>query len=229
MKSAKEPLLHDGANDADYATGGGGSPNPFGSGSGSAAAPPSGGFNRLMELKKARPASPGGGGGGGSSSDTGGANPFANAEPGATDELQTSREYLTMVSSISTIRKNVEMIQKLDDKARMAADEKTSKEIMNKVDELMSDSTSKAGAIKKTLDKIKVDNEFFDRANQNSARSQIRKNLYQTQLRRFHQTIGEYNECSGRFKEAMQARTRRQLKMVDNTLTDEAIDKVIGR
>lgn len=82
--------------------------------------------------------------------------------------------------------------------------------------------------MKKTLDKLKIDNDAFGKAHPNSARSQIRNNLYQTQLRRFHQTVSEYNTVSSRFKEVMKDRTRRQLKMVDTSLSDEDIEKVIS-
>jgi syntaxin 1B/2/3 len=190
--------------------------------------------DRLRELKAKRQQQGGGssssaaGGGGGAGTGLSDSPAAPDVLFGATDDIHSDPAFLTMVEDIKSMRSNVAAIQKLDDKSRMAADEKTMKQIMGQVDVLIDDSSNRSGRIKKVLDKIKIDNDKFEEKNQNSARGQIRRNVYQTQLRRFHQTVGEYNACSQRFKEAMKDRTRRQLRMVDSNLSDADIEKVIA-
>lgn len=59
------------------------------------------------------------------------------------EDLQNQAHYIQMVADIRKMRTNVESIQALDDKGRMAADDKTIKEIMGKVDDLINDSSNR--------------------------------------------------------------------------------------
>jgi t-SNARE complex subunit (syntaxin) len=62
---------------------------------------------------------------------------------------------------------------------------------------------------------------------QNSAKEQMRNNLYQTHIRRFHTVMNDYNGAAHAFKKELQTRTRREIKIVDPTIDDEEVDKII--
>jgi hypothetical protein len=62
---------------------------------------------------------------------------------------------------------------------------------------------------------------------QDSAKSQMRSNLYQTHIRRFHAVMNDYNTAAHGFKQDLQARTRREIKIVDSNLSDAAVDEII--
>ena len=81
---------------------------------------------------------------------------------------------------------------------------------------------------KETLDKIKVENDKYQRANENSATTQMRINLYQTHIRKFHQIMNGYNQEAHEFKKALKDRTRRQLAIVDSNISPEQIEKIVG-
>jgi len=51
--------------------------------------------------------------------------------------------------------------------------------------------------------------------------------MYQTNIRKFHQVMNDYNAASHEFKQALQERTRRQLKIVDSEISDEDIEKIV--
>jgi len=77
------------------------------------------------------------------------------------------------------------------------------------------------------LDEIKKLNAQYSKQNKDSAKSQLRQNMYQTNIRKFHQVMNEYNSVSYEFKQALQERTRRQLKIVDSKITDDDIERIV--
>jgi hypothetical protein len=85
----------------------------------------------------------------------------------------------------------------------------------------MGETTKEGAAIKKELNEIKADNERFmaKKENKNSSMTQIRINLYQTHIRRFHQVMNAYQQASYDFRKHLKDRTRRQLAVVANQLS----------
>lgn len=137
------------------------------------------------------------------------------------------KEYETIKEDLATIRQNVSLIEKLKDEERTTVNEKARKGIMKKLDGIMAETTTAGGRIKSQLDKITASNEKFKKDNPNSAITQMRNNLYQTHLRRFHQTMNSYNQASHDFRKALKDRTRRELAIVDNKLTPTQIDQIV--
>jgi len=74
--------------------------------------------------------------------------------------------------------------------------------------EKIMDSTSRNGTlIKKTLDEIKKENAAYiekDRSKGDSAKAQMRSNLYQTHIRKFHAVMNDYNTAAHGFKKDLQ-------------------------
>jgi len=67
----------------------------------------------------------------------------------------------------------------------------------------------------------------MQKKNKDSAKAQVRDNMYQTNIRKFHQVMNDYNAASHEFKQALQERTRRQLKIVDSEISDDDIEKIV--
>jgi len=125
------------------------------------------------------------------------------------------------------IQENVEKINKLKQKDRQTASDKGRKDIMQELDAVMNETTGTGAQIKKSLEEIKKLNIAYEKEHKGSAKVEVRKNLYQTNIRRFHQVMNEYNAASHEFKQALQERTRRQLKIVDSKISDDEIEKIV--
>jgi syntaxin 1B/2/3 len=136
--------------------------------------------------------------------------------------------YEPIKRGLELIRANVEKIEKLKDKDKTIANEKGRKEIMDALDHIMSETTKVGRDIKNQLDAIKVQDAAYAKQNKDSAKNQMRVNLYQTHIRRFHTDMNEYNAAAHEFKQSLQERTRRQLKIVDSTITDEEVEKIVA-
>jgi len=147
---------------------------------------------------------------------------------GTSAEIQEHMKlYDPIRKGLHLIQENVEKINKLKQKDRTTANEKARKEIMTELDTIMSETTGTGTAIKRQLDEIKKQNQVYSSKNKDSAKSQVRDNMYQTNIRKFHQVMNDYNGASHEFKQALQERTRRQLKIVDSEISDEDVEKIV--
>jgi len=88
-------------------------------------------------------------------------------------------------------------------------------------------SDAQAASIKKTLDDIKTDNDKFAKDKENSARVEMRQNLYNATIRKFANAMQLFNTANAAFKQAMQDRQKRRLKNLDKNLDDKVIDKLV--
>jgi len=98
---------------------------------------------------------------------------------------------------------------------------------MVELESIMSETTSTGTKVKKQLDKIYQQNQEYSNSHKDSAKNQVRGNLYQTNLRKFHQVMNDYNAASHEFKQALQERTRRQLKIVNSEISDEEVERIV--
>jgi len=149
-------------------------------------------------------------------------------EKHSSPEIQEYMKFYDPIrQGLHRIQENVEKINKLKQKDRNTASEKARKEIMTELDTIMSETTGTGTAIKKQLDEIKKQNQLYAEKNKDSAKAQVRDNMYQTNIRKFHQVMNDYNAASHEFKQALQERTRRQLKIVSSDISDEDIEKIV--
>jgi len=135
--------------------------------------------------------------------------------------------YDIVKESLTIIKTNVGKIEKLREKDRKTANEKERKEIMSTLDKTMEETNQNGGRVKKQLEFIKTENDKYAKEHKDSAKLQMRTNLYQTHVRRFHQIMNDYNLVSNDFRQSLQDRTRRQLKIVDKDITDEEVEKIV--
>jgi t-SNARE complex subunit (syntaxin) len=129
---------------------------------------------------------------------------------------------------METIRFNTDAIQRLNDRESKATDAER-RGIMTELDGIMTHTTNTAKGIKKALSEVKMQNQEYEKKNPGSAKNRIRSGFFETHTRRFKQDMNEYNQVSFEFKQSLQTRTRRQLKILDSDskLSDEAIDKIV--
>jgi syntaxin 1B/2/3 len=88
---------------------------------------------------------------------------------------------------------------------------------MNEMTTLVNEVMNKAKSVKDALMQIKEENDQFDAesGNQNSARSQVRNNLYQATCRRFQEHMAEFTDAREAFRQNIQDRMVRQIQIVD--------------
>ena len=156
----------------------------------------------------------------------------AVAEDGASaaseaDIAEHMKRYETIKRGLSLIKRNVAAVEKLKARNKQTANEKARKEVMQAMDGIMQSTAAYGQAIKKALDEVKSENAAFDRQNRDSAKSQIRSNLYATHIRRFQAVMNDYNTAAHGFKQDLQRRTRREIRIVDQELTEEEIDDIV--
>ena len=147
---------------------------------------------------------------------------------GAQDIADHMKLYEPIKRGLEIIRTNVDKIGALKDKEKTVATEKARKEIMDALDSIMTETTKTGREIKHALDAIKLQDAAYAKQNKDSAKNQMRVNLYQTHIRRFHQDMNEYNAASHEFKQSLQERTRRQLHIVDSKISDEDVEKIVA-
>jgi len=151
----------------------------------------------------------------------------AGPSSGGAEIAQHMARYEPIKRALALIESHVTEVNALKAKNKTTATEKQRKEVMAQLEKIM-DSTSKSGTlIKRTLDDIKKDNATYAEKEGDSAKSQMRSNLYQTHIRRFHSVMNDYNTAAHGFKQDLQARTRREIKIVDASLSDEAVDQIV--
>lgn len=136
-------------------------------------------------------------------------------------------KYEPIKRALATIEANVGQVNALKAKNKTTANERARKEVMNQLEKIMSSTSANGAAIKKQLDVIKVENAAYAEKQGESAKSQMRNNLYQTHIRKFHSVMNDYNSAAHAFKQDLQARTRREIKIVDKNLDDRQIDAII--
>jgi len=138
------------------------------------------------------------------------------------------RPYEPIKIDMEKIRSNTDAIQRLNERESKATDAER-RAIMSELDGIMNQTTTIAKGIKAALGAIKKQNEEYESKNPSSAKNRIRAGFIETHTRRFRQDMNEYNSVSFEFKQSLQTRTRRQLKILDsdNKLSEEAIDKIV--
>jgi len=150
-----------------------------------------------------------------------------NAQRHNADITDHMKLYDPIKQGLERITQACHEVDSLKAKDRIAANDAGRKQIMHRLEEIMANTTKEGATIKAQLDKIKMLNEQFAKDNKDSAKTQMRINLYQTHIRRFHQVMNDYNTASYEFKQHLQDTVRRQLRIVNKDLPDEEIDKIV--
>jgi len=152
-----------------------------------------------------------------------------DGEKEADDMDSQMKSYVKIKEALAVISKAGDEIDRLRDADEKIADEQERKQLMANLDRVMNDTQAFAASAKKLLDQVKAENDEFAKKpdNQNSARSEMRVNLYNATVRKFSAAMQAFNTANANFKHAMQERQKRRLKNLDKTLDDKVIDKLV--
>jgi len=135
--------------------------------------------------------------------------------------------YGPIQDGIRRIQANVEKINRLKAKDRSTSEEKKRKAIAQEVSTVI-ETTNKIGVtMKSQLEDFKKLNEAYAKENKGSTVCRMRDNLYSTNLRNFKQAWEKYNTVSQQYDDELRDRAKRQLLVLDSTISDEEIEKVI--
>eukprot|EP00808_Paulinella_micropora_P013551 g18929.t1 len=144
------------------------------------------------------------------------------------DIEQHMKLYQPVKDGLDTINDSVHQINQLKQKDRVAAKDAERHDILAELDKIMHSSTATGRKVKKVLDDIKLKDDKWAREHANqTAKVQIRRNMYALHTRQFHAVMTKYNTGAEEFKQALRDRTKRELSIVDQNLTDAQIDKIV--
>lgn len=137
--------------------------------------------------------------------------------------------YNAINESITAIDTNRQRIIQFTGRARTIASTQQRKELLANVDAVVNNTQQHAEAIKRTLDELKYDNDVYQA---NSAMNggvgvQARKNLYNQNAHKFRQSLVNFNQIVGQFREQMQKITIRGLTIANNNLTESELNRII--
>lgn len=150
-------------------------------------------------------------------------------EDGGGDVDQQLQLYKPINALIEDVRKATEGLTTLQGRDAKTTDDKSRKKIMAEMTQLVNNTMAQAGAVKNALQEIKEINAKFDaeEGNQNSARSQVRNNLYQSTCRRFQEHMAEFTDAREAFRVSVAERMARQVQIVDPSKTQEQALKLV--
>jgi len=139
------------------------------------------------------------------------------------------RLYDDIKDGLIKIREATRQIERLKEKEQKAINDAERKANMAELDKIMSDTGKVTGMMKKKLDEIKAENDKYAavKENMHSATTQMRANMYQTNIRRFHHEMNAYNQAAADFKAALKERTRRQLPILIKGIDPETVEKIV--
>jgi syntaxin 1B/2/3 len=145
-----------------------------------------------------------------------------------TDEFDAQMKvYDGIKKSLGVITRNADEIDKMRDKDEKIADETERRVLMGQMDRILQETNSNAASVKKTLEDVKKDNEKFAEDKENSARVEMRQNLYVATVRKFANAMQQFNTANANFKQAIMDRQKRRLKHLDKNLDDATINKLV--
>eukprot|EP00462_Mataza_sp_D1_P026589 CAMPEP_0175130564 /NCGR_PEP_ID=MMETSP0087-20121206/6073_1 /TAXON_ID=136419 /ORGANISM="Unknown Unknown, Strain D1" /LENGTH=303 /DNA_ID=CAMNT_0016412789 /DNA_START=33 /DNA_END=944 /DNA_ORIENTATION=+ len=156
-------------------------------------------------------------------------NSLADDEP----REQSAREAVAAYNEINQVLKDIESntnkLLKLRDEETVTAEAARITEIWTEANALLQGTNASVKSLKPQLETIYRENQKFasDGAQQKSAQVQIRWNLYKTHLQKVHQCSADYSRISSQFKSNVESRSKRQLQVVDSSLSSEQIDEIV--
>jgi len=138
--------------------------------------------------------------------------------------------YDTIKQQLDTIAHNTETIKDITKKLKTTANEAIRKQIIVDKDDAITSTTQNGIQIKRTLDAIKQENEHMLASSpdvKNTAKMDMRINLYNTYLRKFDHVITESNAAIVAFKSVLEGIEKRQIKVVLPDMSDEKVQEII--
>ena len=152
----------------------------------------------------------------------------ADSSDHAADVAEHMKRYDTIKRGLDLIKSNADMVERLRQKNKQTANEKSRKDVMSQMDKIMATTNTYGHAIKQALDEIKAENSTYKKEQPSHfSKLQMRTNLYETHIKKFQAAMNTYNTAAHAFKADLQKRTKRELKIVDSELTEEEVDDIV--
>jgi len=172
-------------------------------------------------------------------STSGGEASLSSADSGDSGDGITDKELAAHMARYDDIKKqleiisqNTETVKEITRKLKTTANESVRQQIISEKDSAITSTTQQARAIKTALDSIKTENEQIianDPEQRNTAKMDMRVNLYNTYLRKFDHVITDSNSAIIGFKSVLEQIEKRQLKNVLPDMTDDQVQEIIDQ
>ena len=150
------------------------------------------------------------------------------SEHSEADVAEHMKRYDTIKRGLDLIKSNADVVERLRQKNKQTANEKSRKDVMAQMDKIMQTTNTYGHAIKQALDEIKSENSTYKKEYPaHYSKIQMRGNLYENHIKKFQAAMNTYNTAAHAFKQDLQKRTKRELKIVDSELTEEEADDIV--
>lgn len=146
------------------------------------------------------------------------------------DISKQQKKYNELNKQIDNIDKTTEQLQQLLIADTKSSSEEKRKLVSKRMDQIISDGANYAALGKQLLEKLKEENDNFASIpeNQNSARQQIRENLYYTNAVKFSDVLSKLTTAREDLRSNLTERVIRQTKIVDGgKRSDEEIRNLV--
>jgi len=144
------------------------------------------------------------------------------------DDDNYMKEFDEVGEILKFIAESTENIEKLRERTKVEVKDEQQKQIMTELDETMMSAQREAKKMKEIFDVIAKDIEKQEKADPNSNALLVRKNMLNTSIRHFQETMREYQAASSRFKATLRKDFGRQARIVNKDITEDEIDEIVA-
>lgn len=132
----------------------------------------------------------------------------------------------TAQTSIDKVRKNTEAIKKLKDAFNKSTNSDQELEINKSLRGLLTENTSELGKVRDIIEGFAKSVEEA-KANSGDVTARMKITMHATLVKQFQVALGESEQAQEAFNVAARSKTGNQLRMMDENISDEMIDKCI--
>jgi len=140
---------------------------------------------------------------------------------------QTQQEFEELSILINNIISNTKATMNLEKKSKAETTQTQHKEIMAKLDSLISSTMSNARAANNKIKIYKQKNQEYEKENPHSTLAQWRINKLNTSTLRFQKALHTFNSASDSFKISLRKKITRQARLVNQDITEEQIEEIV--
>ncbi|KAI9216857.1 t-SNARE [Blastocladiella britannica] len=179
--------------------------------------------DRLAELKKASPDAP--------ALEVQTSAQAADVEKGSAPPTPMKTffdEISNMRGAINTIKKLVTDVEETHGKALTAVSEEQGADHAKAIDEFMDQINMQAGIVRRKLKDMEKVNQDFEKKNPNSSDARIRASQHAVLVKKFTDTMTEYNEVQNKFKGKYKQRLQKQFLIVKPDASPDEVEKVVN-
>lgn len=132
----------------------------------------------------------------------------------------------TAQSSIEKVKRNTEEIKKLKESFNRATKSEQELEINNSLRKLLNENTTELGKVRDTIENLaKIVEE--SKSQSGDVASRMKLTMHATLVKQFQEALGDSEQAQEAFNLASRAKTSNQLRMIDENISEEMIEKCI--